>query len=310
MVKKIIVSLLVLFTITLTLILPTSAAPSNIKVSFSEDFSTANYEGEEYTRINLDGFLQPLNPVHESNLDIKLSNNQKNTIKKIEILDDYGVMFRANISFKDGGYYQAEYINNRYLNDYNVLKSDKPPKVKIRFDYPGGNTVTTNMSELKSDVSELVEVSNKHKKFFVLSYNKEKRLAYEKGVLIIDSDDNCYYAEFNDEFTADDVDSYSTHFTYAFVIKDEELLSKIDDAMDKYYDSDFGILEDDDFSDRISSVMIIFIFAVVPLGLMILFLIAAIKSKTSYKKLFTIIYILCILEIIVFAALFIIMLLK
>ena len=93
----------------------------------------------------------------------------------------------------------------------------------------------------------------------------------------------------------------------AFEITDENLCDKIEECIDEFYDDDYGFLDDDNFTESVSGVLLTIVFLILPLAIFILFLILAIRSKGYYKKLFRIIYISAVLVVIMFIVLAIIL---
>ena len=67
---------------------------------------------------------------------------------------------------------------------------------------------------------------------------------------------------------------------------DPALLQQIEEARAKYYEDDYGIFFNDDFTDIVSKVFITLLFAIVPFAILVLTLILGIKAKGIYKKLY------------------------
>ena len=87
-----------------------------------------------------------------------------------------------------------------------------------------------------------------------------------------------------------------------YEITDEESLSTLDLALGNSPET--RPLFDDNTTMLISGFLLIFIFGIIPLGLLILFLILALRSKTKYRKIFLTLSLICILQITVFSILF------
>ena len=69
-------------------------------------------------------------------------------------------------------------------------------------------------------------------------------------------------------------------------LTDEKLLGEIKICEEKYYDYEYGYLENDKFTDTVSKIFFIIVFAIAPAVVFVVSLILAIKSKKSlYKKL-------------------------
>ena len=69
-------------------------------------------------------------------------------------------------------------------------------------------------------------------------------------------------------------------------LTDEKLLGEIKICEEKYYDYEYGYLENDKFTDTVSKIFFIIIFAIAPAIVCVVTFILALKSKKAlYKKL-------------------------
>ena len=138
--------------------------------------------------------------------------------------------------------------------------------------------------------------------FPVVVASSDGNLTAYKGALIT-IDDDCYYVDFEEAHIESwyDFNPYDYAELPAYEISDTELIASIQEGEDAYYSDDFGFLLDDSFTEAVSAVFLIFVFAIIPFAIFVVFLILAIRSKTVYKKMFRLIYILSAAELAVFA---------
>lgn len=282
-----------------------SVSADNSSITISDDYSDIYLNGKRYTRFNASAIQYELTETISDN--ITLSTTQEILISDIYLAKDAnGVIVHAKFSHYDGSTLTADYLNSDYIEIYNdIMTSDKGTYV-IDFEYPEGNTVNVDKSALKGEYINLFPDEIYISDYFeVTAQNSDGTIVIIKGCLIV-SDDEYYYIDYEEAGITNIDEFYPYVYSSALLahkITDTDLIAGLDKAMEEYYSDDLGFLLDDSFSESVSSVFLVFVFAVIPFAVLVLFLILAIRSKTVYKKLFGIICVLSAAELAVFTIL-------
>lgn len=294
----------IIFTITLLFsCLGLTVFAANSSVTISEDYQKLYVDGESYSRFNASlfeiGYI-------DSDRKVALSDAQKETISNIELYtNEHETIVETNIYFKDGAYLSITFLRDDYLDTYNEIVNNQSQEYVIDFGWPQGNTVIANKTDLfgntvtfSSDDLEWCDY------FYVTITSDDDSLNALKGSLIT-LDDEFYYADFEEAGITNGYGFYPADYPELTVheITNAELLTSLEEAEAKYFADDYGFLYDDDFTETISAVFLIFVFAVIPFAIFVVFLVMAICSKAVYRKMFRLICILSGAELIIFGIL-------
>lgn len=269
--------------------------------SISDDYQKLYIDGNSYSRFN----TSMMNVEYFSyDFPVELSATQKESLDEIILqANEDATLICAKIIFKDGAVLTVEFLRDDYLELYNEITVGETATYTIDFHYPEGNTVTTKKEALYGNGILLGADKLEWCDYFpVIAESSDGRLSVYKGSLII-FEENYYYVDFKEAGIESwyEFDPYECAKLPAYEISDPELISSIQKAEDTYYSDDLGFFFDDSFTEAISLVFLIIVFAIVPFVIFVLFLILAIRSKTVYKKMFRIIYMLSAAELVVFA---------
>lgn len=266
--------------------------------------------GEYYTLFNAnnietDGF-------NDFQFATSMSDELKERLQDVElyITTDLSVV-SATYDFKDGTSLSAKYLKHSFVREFDRLVSDDWQIGEIEFEYPYDNQLFIKQEKLYGKQVNLftneIGDTNYHE-FRVYATTDKCELKAEKGMLIT-SEDKYYFIDYEKanlgDFDYFNMADYSE--ILAFEITDENLCNKIEECVDDFYDDDYGFLDDDNFTESVSNVLLTIVFLILPLAAFVLFLILAIRSKGYYKKLFRIIYISAVLIVIMFVVLAIIL---
>lgn len=275
--------------------------------TISEDYQTLVLDDDVYHRVDISVFDMYHDAYYETFTDqISLSEAQQDAIKNIDLSSfEDGNLRLMDITFYDGAMLSVYFLHEDYISFYEDVTSGQVSDYIIDFEWPKENTVDTTRTELFNNHTILSEHELQSCDYFpVVTRSEDKALTAYTGTLVT-VDGTYYYID-----TADaglDNKGYLVPYDYtelsAYEITDDTLLADIEEGIAKYHNDDLGYLYNDDLSDIISAVFLIFVFGIIPFVIMILFLIFAIRSKTSYKKLFRTIYLLSAAELIIFAVL-------
>ncbi|MBE6798492.1 MAG: hypothetical protein E7525_01760 [Ruminococcaceae bacterium] len=309
--KKIISVIIICLLLSSVLVIPASAAYYVLEEN-DQVLRFYNAAGS-FRRID-DSMLQVEYTVDMTDT-IKYTGDQIYVIKNVKLRSNAdGNLIRAEIYYKDGTCLISNYLREDYIDEYAAFVNDSVDSYTLDFTWPEGNFVNVDKSAISG---KLVYLYKDHilNASHILPMNYQTAdgaLVVPKGAAVI-LEDKCYFVKYdnynsglqsiNDLYNCATNSTSSAALVSAYEIADEATLKAIKDAEEKYYGSDFGFLYDDDFTKSLSAGFLIILFGVLPLGLFVLFLILAIRSKTIYKKLFTIVYISSAVLVVVFAIL-------
>lgn len=277
---------LIITTLLLFSCLGLTAFAESSSVTISDDYQQLTLDGNTYSRFNTS--MVEVN-YFSIDMPVSLSTAQQELIDEVifQINEDTTFIY-AEIHFKDGAVLSVEFIRDDYLATYDEISSNQNAEYIIDFEWPEGNTVTTEKTNLFGDSVVLDYGDLEWCDYFpVLMENNDGALSAHKGSLLI-IDEKCYYVNYEEI----DVDSWYEFDPYgydelpAYEVTNTDLLASIQEAEETYYADDFGFLYNDDLTETISAVFLILVFIVIPFAIFVVFLILAIRSKTVYKKMF------------------------
>ncbi|MBQ2986016.1 MAG: hypothetical protein IJE23_00885 [Tyzzerella sp.] len=296
--KKLITTIIT--TILLFSCLGLTAFANPASVTISDDYQKITLDGNTYSRFNASAMDVEY---FDSDILVELNATQQETIDDVSLQTDADATFiYANIHFKDGAVLSVEFLRDDYLETYHEISASENGTYIIDFEYPEGNTVAVEKSDLFGNSVVLTEDELGWCDYYpVITQSNDGILTADKGSLII-IEDKYYYVNY-EEIDAEnwhDFNPYEYVNLPAYEISDTALIAKIQEAEDAYYSDDFGFLLDDSLTKGVSAVFLIFVFAIIPFAIFVVFLILAFRSKTVYKKMFRLIYILSAAELAVF----------
>ena len=279
------------------------------KVTFSDDFKTAYYNGYEYSRFNTgyidyDYYSESHDCYEPVNLPYELTKKQKDKVKEVSIdTDKNKIIFVIYVTYKDGSSLSVEFLRNDYIKVYNEMINTDSAEYVIDFIDPEDNIVTATKDALLGEtyIFSADDSENYDYNFEVLSVCDDGKLKIIKGDLYVIDDEYYYvdYAELGIEDISDTYDMELVDIKTAHKITDEALIKKLDEAYDKYFaDTPFDVY--DDLGDGFSSGFVVFLFGIVPLVVFIAAIVLALRTTAFYKKLFRILYIISGMELVVF----------
>ena len=269
--------------------------------TISDDYQTLCIDGNTYSRfdtsmINIDYYA----------LDFyaELTASQQEIINEVEVeLTEDSIIAYATIYFKDGATLSAGFLRDDYLKMYNELSASEDGEYLIDFQYPEDNIVPVEKSKLFGNPVVLGSEDLEWCDYYpVVMKSEDGNLSVYKGSILFINDD-CYYVNYEEigVKTLYEFDPYEYDELPAYEISDEELIASIREGESDYYADDFGFFYDDNFTETLSAVFLIFVFAIIPFAILVVFLILAIRSKTVYRKMFATISILSGMELTIFA---------
>ena len=269
--------------------------------TISEDYQTLCIGGSTYSRFNTSMIDADCFVV---DIAVELTASQQEIIDKVEFLmTEDSIIAYADIYFKDGANLYAGFLRDDYLKIFTELSSSEDGEYLIDFQYPEDNTVPVEKSKLFGNPVVLgSEELGWCDYYSVIMKSSVGNLCVYKGSIIV-IDEDCYYVDYEEVGVKSwyEFDPYECDELPAYEISDEELIASIREGESEYYADDFGFFYDDNFTEKLSAVFLIFVFAIIPFVILVVFLILAIRSKTVYRKMFAAISILSGAELVVFA---------
>ena len=280
------------------------------KVTFSDDFKIAYYDGYEYSRfdtgfINFEYYNDGEYDTVETTIPYDLTKNQKDEVKEVSIdTDKNKIIFDIYVTYKDGSSLSVEFLRNDYIKVYNEMINTDSAEYVIDFLDPEDNIVTVKKDALFTETTSLSaeDLEYYDYDFEVLSVSDDGKLKIIKGDLYVVDNEYYYvdYAELGIEDISKTFEMELSDIKTAHKITDEALIKKLDEAYDKYFtDTPFDVYED--LGDGFNSGFIVFLFGVLPLVVFIGSVILIARSKAIYKKFFKILSIISGAEVLVFA---------
>ena len=275
--------------------------------SVDENFSTLTLDDERYEAFDFS--VSGKADFSELNCTFNLTDTQKETVEKIDAqINEQGNVISAVYTFKNGSVLSTYYLHEDFFEEYDTVNSDGWNLCEIDFIYPENNILNFTKDKLLGESYNLSMAEDEIANWFdVDAVSGDKSFRVTKGILI-DTDEEYYYLDFKSAgITYSDFDVENYDHLPVYRITDPEVKEQIDKAIDEYYDDGFGFLNDDKTTKKVSDIVLVIIFLILPFAVFVLFFILALRSKTKYKKLFRTIYILALILTLIFVVLAIIL---
>ena len=276
-------------------------------VQVDENFLSLTLDGERYE--SFDFAVSGKTDFTELNCTFNLTDTQKETVEKIDAqINEQGNVISAVYTFKNGSVLSTYYLHEDFFEEYDTVNSDGWNLCEIDFIYPENNILNFTKDKLLGESYNLSMAEDEIANWCdVVAVSGDKSFRVTKGILI-DTDEEYYYLDFKSAgITYSDFDVENYDHLPVYRITDPEVKEQIDKAIDEYYDDGFGFLNDDKTTKKVSDIVLVIIFLILPFAVFVLFFILALRSKTKYKKLFRTIYILALILTLIFVVLAIIL---
>lgn len=249
--------------------------------SLSEDMQVLTIYGKTYHRMDLSAF----DLYNESGTDLYLSASQQEQIKHGFVLFDTSLITaQVTLEFKDGSSMSMFFINDAFRSQVETLMTSEDINGQVQFYWPNEYVVTAPLSDFRgTPVTVSQHILNQANEFAVNAKMDGLELQYQKGT-VLEEKGVLYYVDFK-ENGIEAADYYKNHRTSleGYEITDEALKAELTKYIQAYYDDGVGVFYDDDFTEKLSTGVLIFLFGVVPLGILILAVVLARRSK-GYQR--------------------------
>ena len=276
-------------------------------VQVDENFLSLTLDGERYE--SFDFAVSGKTDFTELNCTFNLTDTQNETVKGIDAqINEQGNIISATYTFKNGSVLSAYYLHEDFLEEYDTVNSDGWNLCEIDFIYPENNILNFTKDKLLGESYNLSMAEDEIANWFdVDAVSGDKSFRVTKGILI-DTDEEYYYLDFESAgITYADLDFENYDNLLVYKITDANVKKQIDEAIARFYAEDYGFLNDGKTTKKISDIVLMIIFLILPFAVFVLFFILALGSKTKYKKLFRTIYILALILTLIFVVLAIIL---
>ena len=276
-------------------------------VQVDENFLSLTLDGERYE--SFDFAVSGKTDFTELNCTFNLTDTQNETVKGIDAqINEQGNIISATYTFKNGSVLSAYYLHEEFLEEYDTVNSDGWNLCEIDFIYPDDNELSITRDKLLGESYNMSMDEDEIANWFdVDAVSGDKSFRVTKGILI-DTDEEYYYLDFESAgITYADLDFENYDNLLVYKITDANVKKQIDEAIARFYAEDYGFLNDGKTTKKISDIVLMIIFLILPFAVFVLFFILALGSKTKYKKFFRTIYILALILTLIFIILAIIL---
>ncbi len=285
--------------------------------SIDEDFEVLTVNGKKYVPVNVSDFPMDFYTIEMKNdidsttiigyypMDFRLSEAQKEKISAVSMAcnDTYSV-YLVDLHFKNGSTYSQSFMRESLIPEYEKLLKNEGEYV-IDYWYPEDNQVYADKATLV--ISETITINTgeiDYIDFFdVHIQTSGGELVKNVGVLITNSEDKFYYADSEENGKTGDWYSnfdWSPTDIKVHEITDPVLYEQLVAAQKAYYDDDYGLLYNSASSETVGKVLLIVFFLIVPIAVLVIFTIKAIKGKGAYRMLYIAISVGALVELIIF----------
>ena len=269
-------------------------------VQVDENFLSLTLDGERYE--SFDFAVSGKTDFTELNCTFNLTDTQNETVKGIDAqINEQGNIISATYTFKNGSVLSAYYLHEEFLEEYDTVNSDGWNLCEIDFIYPDDNELSITRDKLLGESYNMSMDEDEIANWFdVDAVSGDKSFRVTKGILI-DTDEEYYYLDFESAvITYADLDFENYDNLLVYKITDANVKKQIDEAIARFYAEDYGFLNDGKTTKKISDIVLMIIFLILPFAVFVLFFILALGSKTKYKKFFRTIYILALILTLIF----------
>lgn len=296
--KKIISLIISLLLISSYLFMNVSAAE---KISFSDDLKELYYGDRTYYRFDISLFAD-FETLDLKDYDFAWDEDNGKLKREYFVADNEKIVIHSVLDYSDGSSFTAGFLREDYYEIYYNLSNKDFGECEIDFQWPEGNIVKTKRDLLSSGAEATLNTLEIDEWYNVNVSLKDSELKIEKGIFIVQGDDY-YYLDYEKHNVTESIYDYleSNSKVKVYRIDDRELSLSIEEGLEEYYADDLGFLYDDNFTKTVSNILTIFLFVIIPVIILGVFVILAIRSKTYYKKFFRTVYCLAAAELVIFA---------
>lgn len=300
-----------LFTVSVSAVEAVPLGGASGTATFNEDYTRLTYRGEEYSLIdgNDIGYVADYDD-EDAAISINLTEEQMKTVAELDLTPmTNGLVIEAEYRLNTGVEMAITYLNDKYMDKFQSALTREIDEVGVDFMYPDGNYLKTTLTKLKeTKISKKIDYSIVES--FTVQVELDEKLKNNVYVIlgkIILVDDAYYYLDYMDA-GINNADGIYTYFMNGakectvYQISDPDTIWNLENCFNLYKD-DMGIINDEEIAEALVDVLATIVFGVLPLAVLVLSVIFAIRFKEKYRKLFITLGAVAIAELIVFAIL-------
>jgi hypothetical protein len=273
-------------------------------VTFSPNEESLTYRGDTYLRLD-EIFLFEVS-YSELDAEVELSAHQAELIDRVTLETNlHENIIYARIYYADGTITAAEYLAEEYYDFYLDVVEEDLDYYYVDFEIPSGNIVEVDVTKNLGESITLTGYDIMDCTSYLVYSSSEDGLLNAITGAVIDFGFDYYYVNFNDMkvLIRQSFDPTQQSALTMKEIVDKEVLEQVKSGIRTYnaYIDDYGYHDvyDYDYEYQAETAYSVFsiiflsiIFGLIPLAVFIVFLILAIRAKGTYRKIFTVIYIL------------------
>lgn len=270
----------------------------NADFNISDDYQTLTFNGTTYVRFDASaGDWEHFDSHTDKNCDYLKNVNHVNYV-----FSDNNSIITAHINFSDGSYFYCSFIKESLLPEYNNMQNSTS-QYFISFNYPSDAKIPLSANQLSTDSTtiEYSEIDCYANSYSVDVYSSNESFWVHKGDIVI-IDHEYYYIDFKLNNITNSHMYYSNKESYiTYKVIDPALIAQLDKETGNDQDKFIDLLFSGELFTGFGTLLLIAIFALIPLVVLVLFIILSIRAKTpAYKKLFRAIYIISASELLTF----------
>ena len=277
--KRIIAVFITVFMAVCLLTVSVSAAPEAV---LSEDLQTLTWDGRSYVRGDISGivYYDFDDAVWTVSLPDTLTDEVKST--RISVACNKAIV-KLTLNYRDGSSLSLGFVENRYAAHLDTLTHDSTVEVTASYYFQEEDIITAPLSDFKGTPIRVTPQNLDYFEQYYVSipYDGLYTQVY-RGVVLV-GDDYAYFVDFQENgITGEEMDeTWSWPEVQGYEIADPELYqARREDYKDR---NDFGITEDDHLGQLLSAIFLCVVFAMIPIGILTLSTIFALKGKGYYK---------------------------
>lgn len=285
-----------------------SVAADGGKVTFSSNYQKMYYNGYTYSRFN-DDYIDYQTTENIDDL-VSLNEEQKSMVEIISVDADEGktVFYACYEYLFDGQRVEATFMRDDCLEELNLILEYGNDKYRVETvydnDFDSFKTVGRHVLFGEEITIDGNDINDYYFSVPVTAQVYDSEIYASVGQIIYHGiEEEFYYIDFKElgikkplEFNVNEAGLFTAH-----KITDMDLSLDLEKAYNEFYEDDFGFMGDDSFTEAVSNIFMILVFAVIPFAVLVIFSVLTLRAKGIYKKFFAVISVLSAAELVIFA---------
>ncbi len=272
--------------------------PEDQNITFSKDLKTLYVGKQSYSRLNTKGMYLET--------DYEVPNLKIIDYEYIEAVDlsanKKGNVIYAEVSYKDGSMLSCTFLDDNYRKEVDDILNNENDDLFVAFNLKDEPyfRVDTDKLYVKKVKVKFDDFYYDSETFDVEALTSDESISINKGYLHISSD-KIYF----ESSVQADAEKYNEEYWDLYEIQDPQLVEKLIEKKQQYYnESEYGLFMDDEILEAVSRALVIIFFIVLPFAIMVMSIIFVLRTKRKmYRDIFittgilagvqTIIFVIC-----------------